>query len=77
VPPETLDFVLVPGLAFDRKGGRVGYGAGYYDWFLKEVEGHAVPVGVAYDFQVLDRVPQTQFDVPVQKILTEKNSIIC
>jgi 5-formyltetrahydrofolate cyclo-ligase len=77
VPPEILDFVLVPGLAFDRKGGRVGYGAGYYDRFLKEVEGHAVRVGVAYDFQVLDMIPQTQFDVPVQKILTEKNSILC
>jgi len=77
VPPETLDFVLVPGLAFDRKGGRIGYGAGYYDRFLKEVAGHTVRVGVAYDFQVLDSIPQTQFDVPVQKILTEKNSIIC
>ena len=77
VPPETLDFVLVPGLAFDLNGGRIGYGAGYYDRFLKEVEGHAVPVGVAYDFQVQASIPQTQFDVPVQKILTEENSIIC
>lgn len=77
VPPETLDFVLVPGLAFDRKGGRVGYGAGYYDRFLKGVRGHAVSVGVAYDFQMLDSVPQTQFDVPVQKILTEKSLFIC
>ncbi len=75
--PSVLDFVLVPGLAFDRKGGRIGYGAGYYDRFLKEVPDHAVRVGVAFDFQVLDSIPQTEFDVPVQKILTEKNSIIC
>jgi len=77
VSPEALDFVLVPGVAFDKKGGRIGYGAGYYDKFLKEVSGQAVPVGVAYDFQVLDSIPQTQFDVPVQMILTEKKSIIC
>ncbi|MCH7623182.1 MAG: 5-formyltetrahydrofolate cyclo-ligase [Nitrospinae bacterium] len=77
VSPKVLDFVLVPGLAFDRKGGRIGYGAGYYDKFLKEVLDHVVRVGVAFDFQVLDSIPQTEFDVPVQKILTEKNSIIC
>jgi 5-formyltetrahydrofolate cyclo-ligase len=77
VSPEILDFVLVPGLAFDRKGGRIGYGAGYYDKLLNEVSGPTVFTGVAFDFQVLGSIPQTQFDVPVQKILTEKNSIIC
>lgn len=75
--PEVLDFVLVPGVAFDRKGGRIGYGAGYYDKLLKEVSGHVVGVGVAFDFQVLDLIPQEEFDVPVQKILTEEKSIIC
>jgi len=77
VSPKVLDFVLVPGLAFDRNGGRIGYGAGYYDKFLKEVLGHVVRVGVAFDFQVLGSIPQTEFDVPVQKILTEKKSMIC
>ena len=77
VSPEVLDFVLVPGVAFDPKGGRIGYGAGYYDKFLKEVSSHVVSVGVAYEFQVLDSIPQTEFDVPVEKILTEKKSIIC
>ncbi len=77
VSPEIIDFVVVPGLAFDLKGGRIGYGAGYYDKLLKEVSGHVVSVGVAYDFQVMDSIPQTEFDVPVNKILTEKNSIIC
>lgn len=77
VSPKVIDFVLFPGLAFDPKGGRIGYGAGYYDKFLKEVPGHAPRVGVAFDFQVLDSIPQTEFDVPVQKILTEKKSIIC
>jgi len=77
VSPRVLDFVLVPGVAFDHKGGRVGYGAGYYDRFLKEVLGHVVRVGVAFDFQALDSVPQAEFDIPVQKILTEKKSIIC
>jgi 5-formyltetrahydrofolate cyclo-ligase len=76
-PPAILDFVLVPGLAFDRKGGRIGFGAGYYDRFLKEVVGHVVRVGVAFDFQVLEPVPQTEFDVPVQNILTENETIVC
>jgi 5-formyltetrahydrofolate cyclo-ligase len=76
-PPSVLDFVLVPGLAFDRKGGRIGYGGGYYDRFLKEVAGHVVRVGVAFHFQVLDFVPQTEFDVPVQNIVTENETIVC
>ncbi len=76
-PPAVLDFVLVPGLAFDRKGGRIGFGAGYYDRFLKEVAGHVDRVGVAFDFQVLEHVPQTEFDVSVQNILTENETIVC
>lgn len=76
-PPAVLDFVLVPGLAFDRDGARIGFGAGYYDRFLKEVADHVVRVGVAFHFQILDLIAQTEFDVPVQKILTENESIIC
>ncbi|MDA0690836.1 MAG: 5-formyltetrahydrofolate cyclo-ligase [Nitrospinae bacterium] len=75
--PAVLDFVLVPGLAFDRKGGRIGFGAGYYDRFLKEVADRVVRVGVAFDFQILESVPQTELDVPVQKILTENETIVC
>lgn len=75
--PSAIDFVLVPGLAFDARGGRIGYGAGYYDTFLKEVGPHAARVGVAFDFQLLESVPQTGSDVPVQKILTEKVTINC
>jgi len=75
--PSVIDFVLVPGLAFDRKGGRIGYGAGYYDSFLREVGSHAARVGVAFHFQVLKTVPQSGADVPVQKILTEKVTISC
>jgi 5-formyltetrahydrofolate cyclo-ligase len=76
-PSANLDFVLVPGLAFDRKGGRIGFGAGYYDRFLTEVADRVVRVGVAFDFQVLESVPQTELDVPVQKILTENETIVC
>ena len=76
-PPAVLDFVLVPGLAFDRKGGRIGFGAGYYDRFLKGVADHVILVAVAFHFQVLETVPQTEFDVPVQRILTENETIIC
>ncbi|MFQ5449386.1 MAG: 5-formyltetrahydrofolate cyclo-ligase [Nitrospinaceae bacterium] len=77
VSPAVLDFILVPGLAFDRKGGRIGYGAGYYDRFLKEVSQDTILVAAAFDFQVLESVPQAEYDVPVHKILTENTTINC
>ncbi|WP_457624383.1 5-formyltetrahydrofolate cyclo-ligase [Persephonella sp.] len=66
--PEDIDIVVVPAVAFDLKGHRLGYGKGYYDRFLKETG--ALRVGVAYDFQVVDKLPAEQHDVPVELILT-------
>lgn len=69
VDPGEVDLVLVPGLAFDPRGNRVGYGAGYYDGLLAEV---ACPTaGLAYAFQVVDEVPATAHDVPVAMVVTE------
>ncbi len=70
VSPEELDFVAVPGIAFDLRGYRLGFGKGYYDRLLKRTK--AKKVGVAYSFQVLERVPHDAWDVPVDIILTEK-----
>lgn len=77
VSPGDIDFIVTPGLAFDPKGGRIGYGVGYYDRLLEQLSPDAVCVAMAFDFQVLDAVPQDEFDVPVQKIITEKNTIDC
>lgn len=69
VPPDAFDIVLVPGLAFDRAGNRVGYGAGYYDRFLAMA--HPVKIGLAYDFQLFDRLPAGPRDIPMDLVVTE------
>jgi 5-formyltetrahydrofolate cyclo-ligase len=71
---ESLDVIVVPALAFDERGHRLGYGAGLYDRTLPRFPG-AKTVGVAYDFQLLMEVPQTEGDVPVQRIVTDKRTI--
>ena len=64
--PNAL--VLMPGLAFDREGHRIGYGGGFYDKFLANEPGHPT-VALCYDFQVLPRLETEEFDVPVDLVL--------
>ena len=72
--PAVLDVVGVPGVAFDRQGRRVGYGGGYYDRFLRGL--HAFTVAVAFGVQVVDRpLPAGNFDLPVQAIVSEQETI--
>lgn len=70
-PPEAeVDLVLVPGLAFDLKGYRLGFGGGYYDRALAAIE--SLRVGVVFDFQILARVPRESWDVPVHQIVSPR-----
>ena len=69
-PPDKLQLILVPGLAFDRKGYRIGYGKGFYDRFLPSCP-NAVTVGIAYQLQIVDDTYPQPWDVPVQHIFTE------
>ncbi|MCY3765748.1 MAG: 5-formyltetrahydrofolate cyclo-ligase [Gemmatimonadetes bacterium] len=69
VPPDAFDVVLVPGLAFDRAGNRVGFGAGFYDRFLSFAP--AFKIGLAYDFQLFDRLPAGPRDIPMDFVVTE------
>jgi 5-formyltetrahydrofolate cyclo-ligase len=69
--PAELDLVLLPGVAFDRSGRRLGQGRGYYDRFLPRVRPAAPLVALAFDCQVFDRVPALPHDVPVDRIVTE------
>jgi len=71
VPPEEFDFVLVPGVAFDRHGGRVGYGMGCYDRVLERLREGVPMVGVGYDFQIYEEVPMEAHDVPLSAIVSE------
>jgi 5-formyltetrahydrofolate cyclo-ligase len=67
---RDLDLVIVPGIAFDKKGSRLGRGKGYYDYFLKQLKPYRIPCfGVAFDFQILPTLPTTQQDVSVHRVL--------
>ncbi|MDE2733781.1 MAG: 5-formyltetrahydrofolate cyclo-ligase [Gemmatimonadota bacterium] len=70
LPAEArIDLVVVPGLAFDRCGQRIGWGGGYYDRFLAQVQ--AVKIGLCYDALVLDCIPGEPHDVPVDLVVAE------
>ncbi len=68
---KELQFVLVPGRAFDDKGNRLGRGRGYYDRFLSRLPAGTVKCGAGYDCQLLDEVPTKAGDVPVDLVVTE------
>jgi 5-formyltetrahydrofolate cyclo-ligase len=72
VPVEMLDMVIVPALAYDRKGNRLGRGAGFYDRFLASSYFHGVSVGLAFKEQVLDSLPVQENDVPVHMLVTDE-----
>jgi len=73
---KNINLVLVPGIVFDKEGHRIGYGFGYYDKFLKKVP-KAIKIGLAFDFQVVDKIPKETHDVPVDLIVTEKRVVEC
>lgn len=69
--PVSLDLIVVPGLAFDRRGARLGYGGGYYDRLLGSVP-HAFRVGVCYARQLVPELPSTHLDAPMDCVVTEE-----
>ena len=74
VDTASLEVVGVPGVAFDRRGRRVGYGGGYYDRFLRDLPGFTV--GIAFGLQVVAHdLPTGSFDLPVRAIVTEGETI--
>jgi 5-formyltetrahydrofolate cyclo-ligase len=75
--PAELDLVIVPGVAFDRSGNRVGYGAGYYDRFLRRTRPGVSAIAVAFAVQVVPDVPSGRTDRRVDAIVTEDEVIRC
>ncbi|MFC2064622.1 5-formyltetrahydrofolate cyclo-ligase [Chloroflexota bacterium] len=71
IPSDRVDLVLVPGLTFDLKGWRLGYGGGFYDTFLADLPG-LVTLGVTYHILLLDEIPYMAHDIPVKALVTEK-----
>lgn len=74
--PREIDLVLVPGVAFDRRGNRLGYGAGFYDRFLENLP-QVTTVALAYGIQVLDNAYPEPHDHPVHYLVTETEVIDC
>jgi len=66
---EDLNLVIVPGVAFDIKGNRLGRGKGYYDRFLKALPKDAATIGLAFDFQIVNDLPHSSEDSPVKKVI--------
>jgi len=74
---EEVDLFVVPGLAFDAFGNRLGFGYAYFDGLLAERRKTAGCIGLAYEAQVLPSVPVEPHDVPVQKVVTEARVLEC
>jgi 5-formyltetrahydrofolate cyclo-ligase len=71
---KEVDAVFVPGIAFDGRGYRIGFGGGYYDRLLEKLPVKA-KIGVCFDFQLLEELPTEPFDVPVDFVITENTTV--
>ncbi|MCL2309974.1 MAG: 5-formyltetrahydrofolate cyclo-ligase [Proteobacteria bacterium] len=73
VSPETIDWVLTPGVAFTRSGDRLGYGGGFYDRLLAHMPSHVPRVAGAFGVQIIDTLPTDAHDCPVDVVYTERH----
>lgn len=71
VQPQELDFVMVPGVAFDREGGRTGHGKGYYDKLLQHARPDAPLVALAFECQLFPEIPMQPHDIFMDAVVTE------
>lgn len=69
IDKKDIDLFLVPAIAFDCQGNRLGRGQGYFDRFLQDIQDTPI-FGLAYSFQILDSIPFNHFDLPVSKVIT-------
>ncbi|HIC91050.1 MAG TPA: 5-formyltetrahydrofolate cyclo-ligase [Syntrophaceae bacterium] len=74
---SSIDLIIVPGSIFDYRGGRAGYGYGYYDRFLRQIEYYTERAALAFELQVVDKVPMEPSDEYVDFIITENRIIHC
>lgn len=75
--PHEPDLAVVPGIAFDTSGNRIGYGAGYYDRLLPLLRTDCLKVGAAFEMQIADMLPAEQHDFRLDMIVTEERTIYC
>jgi 5-formyltetrahydrofolate cyclo-ligase len=72
VPLEDIDLIVTPGLAFDKKGNRLGRGGSYYDRFFSNEKLRAVKCGFAFSEQIMDDVPVVEHDRPIDMLVTDE-----
>ena len=70
IEPEEVDLAVIPGMVFDLKGHRIGYGKGYYDKLNKHLK--CKKISLAYNFQIIDNIPAEKHDQPIDILITEK-----
>lgn len=73
VDPDEIELIVVPAVAYDRRGNRLGRGKGFYDRLLKSTK--ATKIGVGYDFQLLNELPTEEHDVPMDFVITQSTVI--
>ncbi|MDE6668296.1 MAG: 5-formyltetrahydrofolate cyclo-ligase, partial [Muribaculaceae bacterium] len=74
VDPSQIEMMVIPGVAFDRRGNRMGRGKGFYDRLLQTAK--ATKIGVGYEFQLMDEIPTEEHDVPMDIVITQSGTII-
>lgn len=74
VDPSEIELMVIPAVAFDRKGTRLGRGKGFYDRLLCDCK--ATKMGVGYDFQLFDELPREPHDVPMDVVVTQKSYMV-
>lgn len=75
-PADAADLLVVPGVAFDHSGHRIGFGKGYYDRCLASPRREVLLVGLCHDFQVLERIPAEGHDIRMQYIVTDQRLVV-
>lgn len=73
---ELTDLIIVPGVAFDESGYRIGYGGGYYDWLLNQLKDKP-SIGLSFESEIVPQIPTNDWDIAVNKIVTEQRVIDC
>ncbi len=74
INPDEVEVIIVPAVAYDHQGNRLGRGKGFYDRLLGST--HATTIGIGYDFQLLDSLPVEEHDVPMDMVITQNTVII-
>jgi len=72
---NKIDLFIIPGVSYDKKGTRLGRGKGHFDQYLKDVFKSSCLMGLAFDCQVMPRLPKATHDIQVSRIITEKRTI--